>query len=90
MQTTLQWSGKPIELVELLYALYETGCFSKLFLKTLFTIAGDVFGCEVRNHSNLFGTIKIRVKGDRTIFLDKLKKNLTAKMERADEKPSRK
>jgi hypothetical protein len=34
--------------------------------------------------------IRNRVKGDRTTFPDKLKQALTAKMERLDEKPSRK
>jgi len=74
----------------LLYALSEAGCFGKTLLKNLFTIAGDLFGCEVKNHYSLFGSIKVRMKGDRTAFLDKLKRRLITKMEKADAKPSRK
>ena len=86
----LQWTGEPIELVELLYALHEAGCFGKISLKNLFTVVVELIGFEVKNHYTLFGSIKIRTKGERTAFLDKLKRGLTLKMEKADEKPSKK
>ena len=88
-QKTLQWTGEPIELVELLYALHETGCLGKTFLKNLFSVASELFDCDVKNHYNLFSTIKMRVKGDRTLFLNKLKRGLTGKMEKMDERAPR-
>jgi len=64
--------------------------FLKHFIKNLFTVANELLGCEMKNHYTLFGSIKIRMKNDRTAFLDKLKQALTAKMESSDEKPTRK
>ena len=89
-QQKLKWIGEQIELVELLYALHETGCFGKVLIKRLFTISGDFFDCDITNYYNLFGSIKNRVKGERTLFIDKIKRGLTLKMEKADAKPSRK
>ena len=86
----LQWEGEPIELVEVMYALYSAGSFSKITLKELFSMAGELFGCKVRNFYSLFSTIKSRTKGDRTTFLDKLKRSLIVKMEKSDARPSRK
>jgi len=87
---TLQWTGEPIELVELLNALHKAGCFGKISLKNLFASVFKLIGFEVKNHYALFASIKIRTKGERTTFLDKLKRLLIAKMEKSDEKPSRK
>lgn len=89
-QKALQWMGEPIELVELLYALHEAGCFGTISLKNLFAIVIELIGFEVKNHYALFGSIKIRTKGERTAFLDKLKRLLVAKMEKSDGKPSKK
>jgi hypothetical protein len=86
----LPWKGEPVELVELLYALHEAGCFGKTFLKNLFSIAEEVFACDMKNHYRLFWGMKERIKGERATFLSKLMRALTAKMEELNEKPSRK
>ena len=83
------WTGEPIELVELLYALHEAGCLGKTMLKNLFENAGILFGVEIKNYSRLFWGAKAR-GGGRTKFLDKLKRALIKKIEKSDEKPSRK
>jgi hypothetical protein len=82
----LRWTGAIVDLVELIYALYEAKCFNdgKIFLKDLFYIVGDVFGCEIKNYYHQFGDIKNRVRGDRTKFLDVLKKVLMNKLFRMD------
>jgi hypothetical protein len=82
------WTGEPVELVELLYALHEAGCLGKTKLKKLFDDVGKLFGIEIKNFSRLFWGAKAR--GDRTKFLDKLKQTLTDKIEKSDEKPPRK
>jgi len=89
-QKALQWTGEAIELVELLNALHEAGCFGKVSLKNLFSAVFKVIGFEVKNHYALFASMKIRTKGDRTTFLDKLKRLLTTKMEKSDAKAPRK
>jgi hypothetical protein len=90
VRKVLQWTGEPVELVELLYALHEAGCFGKVFLKNLFDDAGKLFGVEISNYYRLFWGSKTRVKGDRTTFLDKLKKALTNKIEKSEGKPPKK
>ena len=87
---TLKWMSNPMDLVELLYALHEAGCIEKIFLKDLFLLAGKLFDCEINNFTSLYWKIRNRIKGDRTSFLDKLKRTLMRKMEKEDEKPSRK
>jgi hypothetical protein len=92
IQTKLQWTGSTVDLVELLYALRATKCINggKIALKELFDIFCGLFNMDIRNFSRFFISIKNRMKGDRTAFLDKLKKELTAKLEESDRKPSRK
>jgi hypothetical protein len=88
----LQWTGSIVELVELLYALYEAKCINggKITLKEIFDTFCGLFDVDIRNFSRFFIGIKNRMKGDRTAFLDKLKKVLIAKLEESDRKPSRK
>ena len=51
---------------------------------------GTFLGIDLKDFSRTFTDIKNRTKGDRTLFMNKLKHALTIKMEKADEKPSRK
>ena len=85
----LKWEGNVIDLVELTYSIHASG-YAKTSLKRLFTVMGDVFDVELKDFYRIFKDIKNRVKGDRTKFLDELKQGLLDKMEKADEKPSRK
>jgi hypothetical protein len=81
-----------VDWVELLYALHEAGVINvgKASLKTLFRTMGEVFDFEVKEYSRSFTDIKNRIKGDRTTFLDTLKRKLLHRMEDADRKPGRK
>jgi hypothetical protein len=87
----LKWTGSIIEWVELIYALHAAGVVGggKTTLKKLFRTMGEVFDFEVKEFSRSFTDIKNRVKGDRTSFLDKLKRGLLLRMEEADRKPVR-
>jgi hypothetical protein len=79
-----KWTGTIIQLVELVYALHEAGCFSNISLKELFAVLCGVFQCEVKNYYRLFWDIKNRTSGDRTEFLDWMKKRLMGKFHRMD------
>ena len=76
----LEWTGSQMELVELIYALHEAGCFGDISLKKLFCIMEQVVGCEVKNHYRLFWDIRNRTGEERTYFLNKLIKKLSEKL----------
>lgn len=78
-------------MVELIYALHAAGVVNggKASLKHLFRVLGGVFDFEVGEYSRSFIDIKSRVKGDRTSFLDTLKRVLLRRMEESDRKPPR-
>jgi len=93
----LKWTASVVEWVELIYALYTAGVISiagttagisgtKLSLKQLFRAMGEVFDFEVAGFSRAFIDIKNRVKGDRTKFLDELKRGLRHRMDESDNK----
>ncbi|GHV07168.1 hypothetical protein FACS189416_7800 [Bacteroidia bacterium] len=73
-----------MELVELVYALHEAGCFGKTPLKTVFAAIGKAFGCEIDNYYRLFWDIRNRAAEDRAFFLNKLHKMLSDKFLRMD------
>ncbi|MDR0796191.1 MAG: RteC domain-containing protein [Tannerella sp.] len=91
-KVTLQWTDGLIDLVELTYALHASGSIDngEITLTQLFQKMGAFFGIEVKEFSRTFSDVKSRTKGDRTSFLNKLKRALIGKLEDADEKPSRK
>jgi hypothetical protein len=82
----LKWTSSQMELVELVYALYEAKCFNggEIYLKEVFSSINTLLDMNVKDFSLYFMSIKNRVKGDRTFFLDKLKQLLMKKMEEAD------
>lgn len=84
----LKWTGSQIELVELVYALYEAKCFNggEIYMKEVFTSINTLLDMDVKDFSLYFISIKNRVKGDRTFFLDKLKQTLIKKMREADKR----
>jgi hypothetical protein len=81
----LKWMGTVFKLVELGYALHCSKCFGEISLTDLFAAICEMFDVEVKNFSRIFTEIKKRA-GDRTIFLDKLKKKLMEYMESSDMK----
>jgi hypothetical protein len=82
----LKWTGSIIEFVELVYALHAAGKLGEVSLKNAFAVLSEMFDMEVKNYYRLFWDIKNRVKGDRTVFLDSLKKVMAALMEKLDGK----
>ena len=80
----IRWHGTQIEFVELIYALYEAGCFGKATLKKVFLLIGQLFDCEIPHYYRLFWNIKNRVAEERTFFLNQLKTRLLEKLARMD------
>jgi hypothetical protein len=80
----LKWVGEMIELVELVYALHAMGRFGDISIKKLFDVICEMFDCKIKNFYHLFWDIRNRTKGDRAVFIDKMKEALIQKMEEAD------
>ena len=83
-KTKLKWAGTHIEFVELVYALHEAGSFGNTPLKSLFSLVGQMFGCEITNYYRMFWNIKNRTGMERGYFLNKLMKKLSEKLVRMD------
>ena len=86
----LKWKGSIVDYVEFGYALHavnfdknEKGTLKKLFMEM-----GEIFDIEVKDFSRVFIDIKNRVKGDRTKFLDAMKRELIKRIEDAEGKMS--
>lgn len=85
-----RWTGSLVELVEIIYALDETGCINdgQNDIKDLAALFGSLFGMEikVRNCYDAYLDMKRRKHESRTFFLDKLRERLNLRMQRDDEK----
>jgi len=76
----LQWTAKKTDLIELLYALHDAGCFNsgKVSLNQIATNFEKAFNCDLSHFSRDFNEMRIRL--DKTPFIDKLKNCLTDRM----------
>ena len=76
-KSKLRWTGKQIDLIELGYALKETGCFNdgQASLKEIFEFFAEIFEVELGNTSRLFQDLVTR-KGGQTAFIDGMKDKL--------------
>ncbi len=83
----LQWTGNAIDLVELIYALYATGCINdgKTALKELAPVLYSFFGVNSKDCYRFYTDIKRRKNDSRTYFLERMQDKLNEKMRRDDE-----
>lgn len=87
----LTWTGSKVELIELIYALFEHGSINKgnVTLKRIIHAFEHLFNIDLDNYLTLFKqSIRMR-KGTRTIFLETLIRDLTLRMDMFDEKKTR-
>ena len=86
-QSPVTWSGTIIEFVELGYATVESKSFNngEIEIKELIQFFCNVLNFKVRDCYRVLVDIRQRA-GDRTIYLDKLKKKLIEKLEQLDNK----
>ena len=81
------WTGKIVDLVEVIYALCEYGSINggDVKLKELFEYIGLMFNIEIKDFSSLYSSIKHRKADSRTYFLERLSKQLNQRLDREDE-----
>lgn len=83
--TTLQWTGKDVEWVELMKALYLSGCFNhgEITFKELFRSFSDLANIYVEYPHIVYRKMRERVD-NRTIFLSSLALLIEQDMEKKD------
>lgn len=88
-----RWTGTIVELVELIYALHEMKRIddSETAMNELAAFFGEIFGVKLdaRYLYNAYTDIKQRKNDSRTFFLDKMRERLNLRMQRDDEKESK-
>ncbi|HUH19360.1 RteC domain-containing protein [Albibacterium sp.] len=84
--TPIVWTGNQSDLVELLYALVESGTFNNgnVKIKTVILYFQTIFQVDLKYYYHKFTDISNRKK-ERTVFLDKLKAGLIRKMDSKNE-----
>lgn len=90
VSTDLVWTASKASLVELLYGLQSIGVFNNgnVELQQLATVFEMYFNVKLGNYYR--GFQEIRIRKNRTQFLDEVKKKLTEKMDYWDENPKSK
>lgn len=82
----LRWTGKAIDLVELLYALDTCDCINngEIGVEELADALSEIFGVEIKNSYNVYMNMKCRKDDSRTYFLDELREKLNKRMVESD------
>ena len=88
-----RWTGTLVELVELIYGLQELRCIDdgETAINELAAFFGRIFGMDIkeRNCYDAYLDMKRRKNESRTYFLDKLRERLNLRMQRDDEKETK-
>lgn len=81
----LKWTGSQVEFVEMVYSLRESHSINEgnISLKELFAVLTGFFDFHLTDYYRFFNDITKR-GGDRTLFLDKLKKTLMLYLSKLD------
>lgn len=82
----LTWTGNKIDVIELIYALHNSGSINKgtADIKEIAVIFEQVLNIDLGNYYHIFVELKAR-KTKRTKFLDYLKESLIKRMDESDE-----
>ena len=80
------WTGKMVDLVELLYALDTCDCINngEIGVEELADALSEIFGVEIKNCYNVYMNMKRRKDDSRTYFLDELREKLNKRMRESD------
>ncbi len=86
-----KWTADISSLTELAYAILEAGCVNngEAGVTAFVQFLAETFNIKINRCSDLYYKMRTR-SGNRTVFLNKLKKVLEARMDRDDEKNYRK
>lgn len=82
------WTGKMVDLVELLYALDTCDCINngEIGVEELADALSEIFGVEIKNCYNVYMNMNMKRRKDdsRTYFLDELREKLNKRMRESD------
>ncbi len=83
----LQWTGNAIDLVELIYGIYEMGCINngEMPLKQLAPLLYRIFGVEAKDCYRFYIDIKRRKTISHTHFLEQMQEKLNERIRRDEE-----
>lgn len=83
----LQWTGNAIDLVELIYGIYEMGCINngEMPLKQLAPLLYRIFGVEAKDCYRFYTDIKRRKTISHTHFLEQMQEKLNERIRRDEE-----
>lgn len=84
--SSLCWTGKVVDLVELLYALDTCNCINngEIGVEDLAEELSKLFGVEIKNCFSAYIDMKRRKANSRTYFLDELREKLNRRMVESD------
>lgn len=84
--SSLQWTGSKVALVELLYALHASGVLNngKASLNKIAQSAEAIFNIQLNQPNRVFLEIKNRKSIEQTAFLNHLKDNLIRRIQESD------
>lgn len=83
----IRWTGSSIELVELGYALFASDSINDgdVQINTLMNYLSEIFDFDIKGFYRAYCDIRDR-KDNKTLYINKLEKNLLLKMEQDDNK----
>lgn len=86
MKSSLRWTSSKAALIELMYALHQSGSFNngQTDVKKIATYFESIFDIELGNYYRTY--LELRIRHNPTKFLDSLQESLLRKMEEDDEK----
>lgn len=85
-RSSICWTGKIVDLVELLYALDTCNCINngEIGVEELADVLSEIFGVEIKNCFSAYIDMKRRKSDSRTYFLDELREKLNKRMVESD------
>ena len=85
-RSSICWTGKIVDLVELLYALDTCNCINngEIGVEELAEALSKIFGVEIKNCFSAYIDMKRRKADSRTYFLDELREKLNRRMVESD------
>ncbi|MDQ0966857.1 hypothetical protein QFZ20_002260 [Flavobacterium sp. W4I14] len=82
----LKWTGEAVNVVELVYGIYETGQINegKISLTELMDFFGQVFQVNISGYFKRFADIKRRKSMSKTRYLDEMQRLVAKRIEESD------
>jgi len=77
----IKWTGNKVSLIELMYALHQSGVFNngQSDIKAIATYFENIFNVDLGNYYRTY--LELKIRQDRTKFLDSLRENFIRKKE---------